>query len=97
MRITWLIELPHIIPLSSRIPMALMVQYLGCRILGPDLQVLEPNYSAGRSFLYMVKPFWNGFAITEWLYHSRMILPFRNGYTTPEWFYHSQMALPSAR
>jgi hypothetical protein len=54
MRITWLIELPHIIPLSSRIPIALMVQYLRSRILGPDLQVLEPNYRAGRSFLYIV-------------------------------------------
>src|SRR5947207_13867106 len=54
MRITWLSELAHIITLSYRIPMALMVQYLGSRILGPDLQVLEPNYRVGRSFLYMV-------------------------------------------
>ena len=54
MRITWLSELAHIIPPSSRIPMALMVQYLGSRILGPDLQVLEPNYRVGGSFLYMV-------------------------------------------
>ena len=54
MRITWLIELAHIIPLSSRILMVLMVQYLRSRILGPDLQVLEPNYWVGRSFVYMV-------------------------------------------